>query len=100
MSFTCEGCRKRFCSEHKVTLDGMLYCLVCSVAEVESGEPDCECQQTDVDTFDAAGCEVHNPASPWNVRLRAVTAIQQDEQHTKTKGEKSMGWLTGRDWAR
>jgi hypothetical protein len=99
LSFKCDGCGKCICGEHKVTFDGFPFCLGCAVAEVENQEPECECQQTDVDTFDAAGCEFHNPASQRNVRLRAVTAIQQYQQHTKTKGEKSMGWLNGRDSA-
>src|ERR1039457_4079902 len=79
LSFTCYACSRRFCSEHQVTLDGGVYCLGCAVAVVESQEPECECRRTSVDAFDAAGCELHNPPSPWNVRLRAVTAIQEDE---------------------
>ena len=88
LSFQCEGCRRRFCWDHKVALDGVAYCLGCAVEEVEGQEPECECQQTDVDLFDAAGCELHNPASPWNVRLRAVTAIQQyEQQHQEQRRE-------------
>ena len=79
LSFTCCACRRRFCADHKVVLDGVAYCIACAVPVVESQEPECECQRTDVDTFNAAGCELHNPASPWNVRLRAVMAIQQYE---------------------
>ena|ERR1035437_5989312 len=79
LSFQCEGCGRRLCSEHQVTLDGLPYCFGCAVAVVESQEPECECRPTDVDLFDVAGCAFHNPASPWNVRLRAVTAIQQYE---------------------
>ena len=44
-------------------------------AELEA-EPQCSCHQTDVDLFDAAGCDVHDSNSPWNVRLRAVTSVQ------------------------
>jgi hypothetical protein len=79
LTFTCYACGRRFCADHKVTVDGLPYCLGCALAEVESQEPECECRQTDVDRFDAAGCAFHNPASPWNVRLRAVKAIQQYE---------------------
>jgi hypothetical protein len=79
LSFTCEDCGRRFCSEHKVALDGLAYCLVCAADAVEDQEPECECRQTDVDMFDTAGCEFHNSASPWNVRLRAVTAVQEYE---------------------
>jgi hypothetical protein len=84
LSFTCYACSRRFCSEHKIVLDGLPYCLGCAVEAVESQEPDCECQQTDVDRFDVGGCELHNPASPWNVRLRAVTAVQEDEGTTQS----------------
>src|ERR1700694_5982664 len=70
LSFTCYGCGRRFCSEHKLVLDELSYCLGCAVEAVESKEPECDCHQSDVDLFDAAGCEFHNPASPWNVRRR------------------------------
>jgi hypothetical protein len=90
LSFACDACGRRFCSEHKVTLDELPYSLGCAVEAVESQEPECECQQSDVDRFDAAGCELHNPASPWNVRLRAVTALQEYEaahQDAASSGE-------------
>jgi hypothetical protein len=76
----CDGCRRRFCEEHKVTFDGYPFCLGCAVEAVESQEPECECRQTDADMFDARGCEFHDPTSPWNVRLLAMTAIQQYDQ--------------------
>jgi len=91
LSFTCYACRRRFCADHKVALDGVAYCLGCAVEEVESQEPECECRQTDVDLFDAAGCEFHNPASPWNVRLRAVTAIQEYEQQHQDQRREEYG---------
>ena len=88
LSFTCDACGRRFCGEHKVLLDELQYCLGCAAEAVESQEPECECRQTDVDLCDAAGCEFHNPASPWNVRLRAVTAIQQyEQQHQEQRRE-------------
>jgi hypothetical protein len=87
LTFTCYACGRRFCSEHKVALDGLHYCIACAVAVVESQEPECECRQTDVDRFDAAGCQLHNPASPWNVRLRAVTAIQQYDEYQDQRRE-------------
>jgi hypothetical protein len=83
LSYFCEGCRSRFCGEHKVSLDGMGLCAVCAMAVVEDQEPECECSQFDADRFDAAGCEFHNPNSPWNVRLRAVTEVQKYEQNVK-----------------
>jgi hypothetical protein len=79
LSFTCDACGRRFCSDHKVKVDKLPYCLRCAVEAVESQEPECECHQSDVDQFDAAGCGFHNPASPWNVRLRAVTPVQEHE---------------------
>jgi hypothetical protein len=79
-AFFCEGCRTRFCGEHKVGLDGMELCADCAMAMVEDQEPECECAQSDADLFDAAGCEFHNLNSSWNVRLRAVTAAQAREQ--------------------
>ena len=90
LSFTCDACGRRFCSDHRVILDGLACCLGCAVEAVESQEPECDCQQTDIDVFDAAGCEFHNPASPWNMRLRAVTAVQEHEvtpQDAGSRGE-------------
>ena len=46
---------------------------------LEMQEPPCECEQTDVDLFDATGCEFHNPNSSWNTALRAVTPAQRYE---------------------
>jgi hypothetical protein len=91
-SFLCEGCRKCFCAERVATLDGLRYCLACATAAVESQEPECECRQTDVDQFDARGCEFHDPSSTWNVRMRVLIAIQEFEEY---KGE-CMGWLNGK----
>jgi hypothetical protein len=34
-------------------------------------EPECSCRQTDVDRFDARGCELHDPSSAWNTAIRA-----------------------------
>jgi hypothetical protein len=90
LSFTCDACGGRFCGEHKVTLDGMPYCFACAVEAVQSHESECDCHQSDVDMFDAAGCEYHNPMSRWNVRLRAVTAVQECEattQNATSRGE-------------
>jgi hypothetical protein len=90
LSFTCDSCGRRFCSDHKVKVDELPYCLRCAVEAVESQEPECECHQTNVDLFDVAGCEFHNPASPWNMRLRAVTAVQEHEvtpQDAGSRGE-------------
>ena len=42
-------------------------------------DPDCSCQ-TNGDLFGPRGCELHDANSPWNVRLRALTAVQQYER--------------------
>jgi hypothetical protein len=85
LSFFCEGCRSRFCCEHKVNLDGLELCEDCGIRVVEDQEPECECYQSDADMFDAAGCEFHDQNSPWNVRLRAVTGVQLYDQSVKEK---------------
>jgi hypothetical protein len=77
LSFFCEGCRSRFCGEHKVSLEGLELCADCAIRVVEDKEPECECSQSDADLFDAASCEIHNPNSSWNVRLRTATALQK-----------------------
>ncbi len=46
--------------------------------ELEAEAP-CTCRQSDADLFDASGCEFHNPNSPWNVRMRAVTSVERYE---------------------
>jgi len=83
LSFSCQGCSSRFCNEDKVSLDGMELCARCAIAVVEDQEPECECSLSDADLFDAAGCDFHNPNSPWNVRLRAVAAMQMYQQSAK-----------------
>lgn len=49
----------------------------CERVEAEEAEPACSCTQTDVDLFDARGCELHDDRSDWNVARRAVTATQR-----------------------
>jgi hypothetical protein len=53
-------------------------CPVCALEAVENGEPECTCTQTDVDLFDACGCEFHEPTSAWNRLFRAVTALREE----------------------
>ena len=55
--------------------------------ELFDREPDCECTQTDVDLFDASGCELHDPHSPYNVRLRALTGVERLEAYPPAVGE-------------
>ena len=47
------------------------------VAELLDREPPCTCQQTDVDLFDARGCELHDESSAWNTAYRAVTVAER-----------------------
>ena len=41
----------------------------------------------DVDLFDASGCELHDPHSPYNVRLRALTGVERLEAYPPAVGE-------------
>ena len=59
--------------------------------ELEADAP-CTCRQSDADLFDAVGCDYHDPNSPWNVRLRAVTAIQQYEINQKEPRANADDW--------
>jgi hypothetical protein len=79
LSFLCEGCGDRFCSEHRITLGGLPFCLACVIAELESQEPDCECRQTDVDLFDARGCELHHASSPRSLSVREVADVTRHD---------------------
>jgi hypothetical protein len=83
LSFHCEGCRQRFCSDHGLNFGGARFCPACVLESAESQEPACECAHTDVDLFDPRGCEYHDQSSPWNVRLRAVTVVQQYKRRPK-----------------
>ena len=46
---------------------------------LELREPECECAQTDVDLFDAAGCELHDPRSRYNRALTLVDKLDRYE---------------------
>jgi hypothetical protein len=59
--------------------------------ELEADAP-CTCRQSDADLFDAVGCDYHDPNSPWNVRLRAVTAVQQYEINQKEPRANADDW--------
>jgi hypothetical protein len=54
------------------------FCPSCALEVVENEEPECTCTRTDVDLFDACGCEFHDPGSAWNRLLRTVTALQEE----------------------
>ena len=83
LSFACDGCRKRFCQGHGFRVDGELMCIACAADLLSMEEPDCDCHQSDVDLFDARGCPAHDVMSPWNSRLRALTAVQEYERYQK-----------------
>ena len=84
LSFTCDGCGLRFCESHGLSFAGLHLCVGCAAEGLEL-EPECECRQTDADMFDPRGCPYHDAMSPWNVRLRALTAVQQYEQSQKER---------------
>jgi hypothetical protein len=77
LSFVCGGCGERFCNDHRVDVGDHL-CPGCALEAVESGEPECTCTQTDVDQFDAYGCEFHEPTSAWSRLLRVVAALREE----------------------
>ena len=77
LSFVCGGCGERFCNDHRVDVGDHL-CPGCALEALENGEPECTCTQTDVDQFDACGCEFHEPASAWSRLLRVVTALREE----------------------
>lgn len=64
----CVDCGKIICTECAgCNLAGILTCNNCIESllapgeddEYEEGEPDCTCEQVDVDRMDASGCELH-----------------------------------------
>jgi hypothetical protein len=77
LSFVCDGCGERVCNDHRVDVGDQL-CPSCALEVMENGEPECTCTRTDVDLFDACGCEFHDPESGWNRLLRTVTALQEE----------------------
>ena len=97
LSFTCEACGNRFCAEHKFSLDEMKLCLGCALESVESQEPECACSQSDVDSFDARGCPLHDGNSSWNLQLRALSLIQEYEAAAQTAKRTSGRDLEGAD---
>src|ERR1019366_7273774 len=82
LSFQCDACGKRFCESHGLNFGGATFCIACAAEGLEL-EPECECRQTDADMFDPCGCPYHDAMSPWNVRLQAVTVVQQQNQKEK-----------------
>jgi hypothetical protein len=85
----CDGCREKVSQNelHLVEDDGSLYpvffCAACKRLHDEAiyeSEPECQCVQSDVDLFDARGCDLHDPNSIWNARLRAVSTVQRYNQ--------------------
>ena len=82
LSFACDSCGLRFCEGQGLNFAGQRLCTACAAEELTL-EPECECRQTDVDMCDPRGCPFHDAMSPWNVRLRAVRAVQQYEIHQK-----------------
>ncbi len=82
----CDCCRDFFHTSdlHEIFQDNILavLCTTCKrdreeLLEEMDQEPECSCQQTDVDLFDARGCDAHDSNSPWNVRMRALCASER-----------------------
>jgi len=82
LSFECNSCSKRVCEAHGLNFGGGRFCIACA-AEGLQLEPECECHVGGGDLFDPRGCAYHDSMSPWNVRLRAITAVQQNQQNVK-----------------
>jgi hypothetical protein len=83
LSFKCDSCNHLVCESHGLTFGGERLCVTCAAEGLAMQEPECECHQTDVDMFDPRGCPCHDANSPWNVRLRAVTSVQEYESTAK-----------------
>ena len=81
LSLECSACRKRVCEMHGLNFGGDRLCIACAADGLEL-EPECECYVGGGDLFDPRGCPFHDPMSPWNVRLRAVAAVQQYEKQS------------------
>jgi hypothetical protein len=75
LSLECDACRKRVCEVHGLSFGGDRLCIACAADGLEL-EPECECCVGGDDLFDPRGCPLHDSMSPWNVRLRAVAALQ------------------------
>jgi hypothetical protein len=78
----CGSCAATVTELSPCTWDTSLMVGACCAVDLEL-EPECSCRQTDVDMFDPRGCPYHDAMSPWNVRLRAVTAVQRYQQDQK-----------------
>lgn len=87
-SLRCDSCREFFHqSEINIIFqDGVdataNLCTTCKRDHEEllaamDQEPECTCHQTDVDLFDARGCDAHDSNSPWNVKQRALCASER-----------------------
>jgi|SRR6266568_3838581 len=71
--FACDGCGHTMCQDHRINLQGLALCIGCLQETLEANEPECWCQQTDVDVFDPRGCELHDDRSDYNRLLRLAT---------------------------
>jgi len=78
--FACDGCGHSFCQEHRIGFQGLGLCIACLQEALESNEPECTCTQTDVDLFDARGCDFHSDRSDYNRLLRMTTDRERYER--------------------
>src|SRR6185295_19907842 len=83
----CDCCREFFDTTdlNIIFQDGAevaFLCFACKrdreeLLEAMDAEQECTCHQTDVDLFDARGCDAHDSNSPWNVQKRALCASER-----------------------
>jgi hypothetical protein len=72
----CSQCEKTFCCDHVTRVLSM--CQEC-VEDLEA-KLTCTCERTDVDRYDARGCDEHDPSSDWRramAHFDRLTAIAE-----------------------
>lgn len=57
------------------------------LCKLEAHEPECECQQTEVDLFNSRGCPAHDRNSAWNVALRSLAPTEVLDQYAGDEPE-------------
>jgi hypothetical protein len=88
----CATCQSLLCDDCSVNLNGYPECAKCALEGVEAREPECTCAQTDVDLFDAAGCELCNESSAWRRALAAGGSAISASAMRQSLGGRLPGW--------
>jgi hypothetical protein len=52
--------------------------LTAKIAALEAAEPECTCEQTNVDVFDPRGCDLCYSQSSWNREMRRLEGELED----------------------